>query len=106
MKNERKKILLIDDEIYWDSSFIKALLDSNIEVQVNRDFKAELNHLNKYDLLVFDSFYATEVFKDEIDRVKKSHPNIPFIFVSAHYDIDDALNSFRHGAWYYLRKDI
>jgi two-component system, NtrC family, response regulator HydG len=39
-----------------------------------------------------------------LDRVKRTHPALPFIFITAEGEIDDAVHAIKNGAFQYLTK--
>ena len=39
-----------------------------------------------------------------LDKVKELRPDIPVIIMTAHSDLDSAVESYEHGAWEYLPK--
>ena len=39
-----------------------------------------------------------------LDQVKKIRPEIPIIIMTAHSDLESAVESYEHGAWEYLPK--
>ena len=41
---------------------------------------------------------------DLLDKVKELRPDIPVIIMTAHSDLDSAVESYEHGAWEYLPK--
>ena len=41
---------------------------------------------------------------DLLDKVKEMRPDIPVIIMTAHSDLDSAVESYEHGAWEYLPK--
>ena len=41
---------------------------------------------------------------DLLDEVKELRPEIPFIIMTAHSDLESAVESYEHGAWEYLPK--
>ena len=41
---------------------------------------------------------------DLLDKVKELRPEIPVIIMTAHSDLDSAVESYEHGAWEYLPK--
>lgn len=104
----RKKILLIDDEVYI-LTIIKEYLESldfevvtssqgpqGLELALRLDPDAVICDLN---MPVMDGMKV-------LAELAKSRPLLPFIIFSGTGDINDAINALKKGAWDYLLKPV
>ncbi|MCC2608221.1 nitrogen regulation protein NR(I) [Planctobacterium marinum] len=100
-------VWIVDDDSSIRWVLQKALQGANIEC-----FSFE----NPEDLLLqLDSGQAPEVIISDIrmpqmdgmqllETVHQQHPDIPFIIMTAHSDLDSAVNAYKQGAFEYLPK--
>jgi DNA-binding NtrC family response regulator len=103
-----KKILIIEDE-----SAIRRVLKRIIEEQ-DKSFKVEeaedgfaglnLIKANDYDLVLCDIKMPKKDGVEVLEESKKLKPEIPFIMISGHGDLETAVNSMRKGAFDYISK--
>jgi DNA-binding NtrC family response regulator len=103
-----KKILIIEDE-----SAIRRVLKRIIEEQ-DKSFKVEeaedgfaglnLIKANDYDLVLCDIKMPKKDGVEVLEESKKVKPEIPFIMISGHGDLETAVDSMRKGAFDYISK--
>ena len=77
-------------------------IDINI-VGTGRDAIESLNHRIP-DLILLDLRLPDMTGMDVLHAVKKSHPDVPIIFMTAHGSIDTAVEAMRHGSQDFLIK--
>jgi len=83
-----KKVLIVDDEFEFVNDFAKGLEMFGYEVYKAGDGESALNILNakKPDILLCD-YRMPDMDGDKIlEKVKKDHPGIKFVMVTAYYD--------------------
>ena len=102
------KILVIEDEAAIRRVLIKILSEESDDYQV---FEAEdgnkgLEVLKKddYDLVLCDIKMPKMDGVEVLEAAKKEKPEIPFIMISGHGDLDTAVNTMRLGAFDYISK--
>ncbi len=103
-----KKILIIEDE-----SAIRRVLKRIIEEQ-DKSYKVteaedgfigmNLIKANDYDLVLCDIKMPKKDGVEVLEESKKLKPEIPFIMISGHGDLETAVNSMRKGAFDYISK--
>lgn len=102
------KILIIEDEAAIRRVLSKILLEENQEYQIEeaQDGLEGLEKIKKddYDLVICDikmpKFDGIEV----LEATKKIKPEMPFLMISGHGDLETAVNSMRLGAFDYISK--
>ena len=100
------KVWIIDDDrsIRWVLE--KALEQENIESQSFENGDKVLNALNREipDAIISDVRMPGIDGLELLQQVHAVHPNIPVIIMTAHSDLDSAVNSYQKGAFEYLPK--
>ncbi len=102
------KILVIEDEAAIRRVLTKILLEEDEQYQIEEaaDGFEGLEKIKKedFDLILCDikmpKFDGIEV----LEATKKIKPEIPFIMISGHGDLETAVNSMRLGAFDYISK--
>ena len=101
-----KNIWVVDDDesIRWVLE--KGLSDSGLEVQTFDSANKVIKKLETENpqLILTDIKMPGPSGIDLLDKVKELRPEIPVIVMTAHSDLDSAVESYEHGAWEYLPK--
>ncbi len=77
-------------------------IDINI-VSTGREAIESLNHRTP-DLILLDLYLPDMTGMDVLHAVKKDHPDVPVIFMTAHGSIETAIEAMRHGSQDFLIK--
>ena len=101
-----KNIWVVDDDesIRWVLE--KGLGESGMDVQT---FDSAIKVIKKLEtenpqLILTDIRMPGPSGIDLLDKVKELRPDIPVIIMTAHSDLESAVESYEHGAWEYLPK--
>jgi two-component system nitrogen regulation response regulator NtrX len=102
------KILVIEDEAAIRRVLVKILTEENDAYQVdeaeNGSRGLELIRKNDYDLALCDIKMPKVDGVEVLQEAKRLKPEIPFIMISGHGDLDTAVNTMRLGAFDYISK--
>jgi DNA-binding NtrC family response regulator len=102
------KILVIEDEAAIRRVLIKILSEESemYEVDEAQDGAIGLEMIKKteYDLALCDIKMPKMDGVEVLQAAKKIRPEIPFIMISGHGDLDTAVNTMRLGAFDYISK--
>ena len=102
------KILVIEDEAAIRRVLVKILTEENDQYQVEEagDGSAGLAMIKKndYDLALCDIKMPKMDGVEVLQEAKKIKPEVPFIMISGHGDLDTAVNTMRLGAFDYISK--
>ncbi|SDE04126.1 DNA-binding transcriptional response regulator, NtrC family, contains REC, AAA-type ATPase, and a Fis-type DNA-binding domains [Pricia antarctica] len=102
------KILIIEDESAIRRVLIKILSEENDTYQLEeaedglKGLEAVKN--NDYDLVLCDIKMPKMDGVEVLEAARKLKPEIPFIMISGHGDLDTAVNTMRLGAFDYISK--
>lgn len=100
------RVLLVEDEEKVARFVARGLKSERFAVDVAIDGKDGLEHVRAYDydLIILDlnlpGMSGTELLK----HIRKSHPNVPILILSARDNISDKVINFEEGADDYLTK--
>src|SRR5690554_2411667 len=102
------KILVIEDEAAI-SNVIKNILldeDKNYEVDLAADGEEGLAKIaeNDYDLVITDIKMPKKDGVQVLVEALESNPDLPFVMISGHGDIDTAVDCIKKGAFDYISK--
>ena len=101
-----KNIWVVDDDesIRWVLE--KGLGESGMDVQTFDSANKVIKKLETENphLILTDIRMPGPSGIDLLDKVKELRPDIPVIIMTAHSDLDSAVESYEHGAWEYLPK--
>ena len=101
-----KSIWVVDDDesIRWVLE--KGLSDGGMDVQTFDSANKVIKKLETENphLILTDIRMPGPSGIDLLDKVKELRPDIPVIIMTAHSDLDSAVESYEHGAWEYLPK--
>ncbi len=102
------KILVIEDEAAIRRVLVKILTEENDQylVEEAEDGTSGLNMIKKndYDLALCDIKMPKMDGVEVLQEAKKVKPEVPFIMISGHGDLDTAVNTMRLGAFDYISK--
>ncbi len=103
---DRRNIWVIDDDesIRWVLE--KGLTENGIDVKTFDSANKVLKNLETENpnLILTDIRMPGKSGIDLLDQVKELRPDIPIIVMTAHSDLESAVESYEHGAWEYLPK--
>ena len=93
-----------DESIRWVLE--KGLSEHNIRVEVFESAHKAVLRLesDNPDLILTDIKMPGTSGIDLLDQVQSLRPEIPVIVMTAHSDLESAVESYEHGAWEYLPK--
>jgi len=102
------KILIIEDEAAIRRVLVKILSEENESYQLEEaeDGQKGLDMIKKndYDLALCDIKMPKMDGVEVLQASRKIKPEIPFIMISGHGDLDTAVNTMRLGAFDYISK--
>ncbi|GAA0871283.1 sigma-54 dependent transcriptional regulator [Gangjinia marincola] len=103
-----QKILIIEDEAAIRRVLVKILAEESETYQVE-EAEDGLNGIEKiknsdYDLVLCDIKMPKMDGVEVLEASKKIKPEIPFVMISGHGDLDTAVNTMRLGAFDYISK--
>ena len=102
------KILIIEDEAAIRRVLVKILTEENeaYKVEEAEDGLAGINKIRKtdYDLVLCDIKMPKMDGVEVLQTARDLKPEIPFIMISGHGDIETAVNTMRMGAFDYISK--
>lgn len=106
MTNRLEQVWIVDDDksIRWVLE--KALQQANMHTQTFDRADTVLQALEHHqpDVIVSDIRMPGSTGFDLLHHIKKNHPKIPVIIITAHSDLDSAVASYQSGAFEYLPK--
>ncbi len=102
------KILVIEDEAAIRRVLVKILTEENSTYNVD-DAEDGLTGIEKikkedFDLVLCDIKMPKMDGVEVLEATKKMKPEIPFVMISGHGDLDTAVNTMRLGAFDYISK--
>lgn len=102
------KILVIEDESAIRRVLVKILTEENdayvVEEAEDGSKGLEMIRKNDYDLALCDIKMPKMDGVEVLQAARKIKPEIPFIMISGHGDLDTAVNTMRLGAFDYISK--
>ena len=102
------KILVIEDEAAIRRVLIKIISEESdsydVEEAENGLDDIEKIKDNDYDLVLCDIKMPKMDGVEVLEKAKKIKPEIPFVMISGHGDLDTAVNTMRLGAFDYISK--
>ncbi|MDT0646808.1 sigma-54 dependent transcriptional regulator [Zunongwangia sp. F260] len=102
------KILLIEDEAAIRRVLVKILSEENktysVEEAVDGLEGMEKIKDEDYDLVLCDIKMPKMDGVEVLEATKKIKPEVPFVMISGHGDLDTAVNTMRMGAFDYISK--
>ena len=110
--SQKLKILLVDDEeelLYSLDSFLKFhLSDYQLHITLARDGKEAIQILQKqsFDLILMDVLMPQVSGIEALGEIKKLNPQIFIVIMTAHGNLQDAVEAIKLGAYDYIEKPI
>jgi two-component system, OmpR family, copper resistance phosphate regulon response regulator CusR len=100
------KILIVEDEKKVASFIKKGLEENNYDAEIAYDGLTgeKFAQINQYDLFILDVIVPGITGLELCKRLKRNHPNLPVLMLTALGTTDDKLNGFDAGANDYLVK--
>ena len=102
------KILIIEDEAAIRRVLKKIISEESDSYQVEEAEDGlsgiELIKDNEYDLVLCDIKMPKMDGVEVLEKAKKIKPEVPFVMISGHGDLDTAVNTMRLGAFDYISK--
>ncbi|MDC6386532.1 sigma-54-dependent Fis family transcriptional regulator [Flagellimonas taeanensis] len=102
------RILVIEDESAIRRVLVKILSEENddYDVQEAEDGLSGIEAIKKddFDLVLCDIKMPKMDGVEVLEAAKKIKPEVPFIMISGHGDLDTAVNTMRMGAFDYISK--
>ncbi|WP_375239573.1 sigma-54-dependent transcriptional regulator [Aurantibacter sp.] len=102
------KILVIEDEAAIRRVLVKILSEESNTYQVEQAEDglagAEIIKSEDFDLVLCDIKMPKMDGVEVLEAIKKVKPEIPFVMISGHGDLDTAVNTMRLGAFDYISK--
>jgi len=103
---DKRNIWVVDDDesIRWVLE--RGLSENGIEVETFDSANKVIKKLETENpsLILTDIKMPGKSGIDLLDEVKELRPEIPIIIMTAHSDLESAVESYEHGAWEYLPK--
>lgn len=102
------KILIIEDETAIRNVIKNILLDEDksYEVEVAEDGEEGLKKINEmdFDLVISDIKMPKKDGVQVLTEALDNHPDLPFLMISGHGDIETAVDCIKKGAYDYIAK--
>lgn len=107
LAEEKKYILVVEDDAYMLKSVIEVLRRKGYETEACKNGSEALNLFksNTFDLLISDVKMPQMSGIELLEKVKKIDSTIPFIIMTAFGDISGAVDAMKKGAYDFIEKD-
>jgi len=106
---ERPKTILIVDDDQAHRTMLKALITSwGYVVSLAADGEAAVSEVRKtsYDLVLMDIRMIKMSGLEALEAIKRDHPTLPVIIMTAYASVDTAVSALKSGAYDYLTKPL
>ncbi len=102
------RILIVDDDVDFAESLSEMLDLQGYETRVASTPRETFQQIKMFapDLALLDIRLGNDSGLDVLAKLRKSHPDIDALMLTAHASLDTAIKAVRHGAYDYLRKPI
>lgn len=108
MQEDRKKILIIDDDSEVRTMIADVLCDEGYHVEQADDLEAAKKVLQicNIDLIFLDLWIGENENRgiEILEFMKKKYPPIPVVMISGHGNIDIAVKAIKQGAYDFIEK--
>ncbi len=103
-----KRILIVDDEVRYRELYMHILGSAGFETQAAASAEQACGFIRDYapDMVVSDVRMPGASGFDLLQMVRREHPSLPFLLVTAYAEVRDAVNAMRLGAVDYLSKPV
>jgi DNA-binding response OmpR family regulator len=100
------RVLLVEDEEKVARFVARGLKSERYAVDVAITGTSGLDHVTayEYDLIILDLNLPEMSGTDLLKHIRKSHPHVPVLILTARDNIDDKIKNFEQGADDYLTK--
>lgn len=104
--DNRKKILLLEDDTILAQTMVQILQEDNYEVTLVEDGEEVLNatYEKKYDLYLFDINVPLLNGRDTLKLLREAKDNTPTFFITALIDTPSIIKGFDCGCDDYIKK--
>lgn len=104
----KAKILLVEDDAVLSTIYMETLLKQPCELICAETGKEARKAIKQFspDLVFLDLFLPDDYGLDILDFIKKNHPSITVIVVTAEDSLDIAIKTMQSGAFDYLVKPV
>ncbi len=106
MSEQRRKILIVDDEQNMRIVLFEALSRNGYEVAVSENGRTAVEMVKKNlpDLVIADIKMPEMDGIELLDRLKKQHPDLPVVIITGYAAVDTAVKAMKQGAFDYIIK--
>jgi two-component system nitrogen regulation response regulator GlnG len=106
MKNESKKIFVVDDDksIRWVLDKWLTKNKFSVECFSNAEDMISILKDKVPDVIISDIRMPNMSGIDMLDKMKREYPSIPIIIMTAFSDLETTVNSLKKGAYDYITK--
>jgi DNA-binding NtrC family response regulator len=103
---EKKRVLIVDDDSLFRDCMAEILRRKGYEYETAANGNAGLEAFrsNQFDLIVSDMKMPGMSGIELLEHIRQQDPDIPFLVITAHGDIDSAVDAMKKGASDYLAK--
>ncbi len=101
-----KRLLIVDDDNSMRSILQEALEGGSYDVKTARDGEAAIKFINsnEVDLVITDLMMPGINGLDLMMTVRKTHPDLGFIFITAYGTVETAVKAMHEGAFDFITK--
>ena len=106
MKNDKKRIMIVDDEPLIGSSLEEALQNWDFDATLLTEGESAVEALTKqnFDMVLTDVRMPRISGMEVLEKVKKTSPTTPVVMITAFGTIDQAVEAMKKGAYDYITK--
>ncbi len=101
--NRKSQVLIVEDDPEI-ANFLKGLLADSHALTIVSEGRTALENIESKDVVVLDYRLPDMSGLEVLQKIKKTKPDIPVIFITAYGDEDVAVKAFRYGVEDYLKK--
>jgi DNA-binding NtrC family response regulator len=103
-----KRILIVDDEARYRELYMHILDSAGFKAQAASSAEQAHEVIANYapDMVITDVRMPGASGIELLQTVRREHPSLPFLLVTAYADVRDAVNAMRLGAVDYLSKPV
>jgi PAS domain S-box-containing protein len=103
---DKISILYIEDDDKQRRTLVKQLRSKGFKVTASKSGQTGLDLFESrtFDVILCDLHMTPFTGLDILDRVRKKDPDIPFIILTAHGDVNQAVKAIKKGAQHFILK--